>query len=112
MSHWSTSGVRSASTLPVVIHRKLARCQRKNGRICLKSQRSSFGTQDGLRPSLIGESGQQPHLESESKQARAVSSRECGKCSLFDQVTHFSRGIGELLGVARIALCPETRQKS
>lgn len=51
MSHLSISGVRRASPLPAVIHRKLARCQRKNGRICLKSQRSSFGTKTdcGLR---------------------------------------------------------------
>src|SRR6202790_1342537 len=49
MSHLSTSGVRSARRLPAVMHRKLATCQCRSGRICLDSQRSSLGSQDDQR---------------------------------------------------------------
>src|SRR6266851_7175963 len=53
MIHFSTSGVSSPRRLPAVIQRKLAKCKGSSGRICLESQRSSFGTQDEIRPFLM-----------------------------------------------------------
>ena len=55
------------------------------------------------------ESGQQPHLDIESKQALLVSSRECVKCSLSDQFANLLATFRKSLGTTLVRLCPEIR---
>src|SRR5882762_5224469 len=109
INHLSTSGVRRARRLPAVMHRKLATCQCRSGRICFESQRSSLGSQDDQRLRLCERKDNNSTLKREYAGAvRLV--QKMNEVLAFRSIRRISPTISRILKLSDDSIRPATRQ--